>query len=86
MYNFDSFIGRDKFTGIDMPFSSSKNNYPGPGFYIPNIDLFGSSKNKQLKFSYEDKEKSSEDSEMQKNPEKAVKKYYTKNDLPNFKF
>ena len=85
MYNFDSFIGRDKFTGIDMPFSSSKNNYPGPGFYIPNIDLFGSSKNTQLKFSYEDKEKSSEDSEMQKNPEKAVKKYYTKKDLPNFK-
>ena len=83
MYNFDSFIGRDKYTGIDMPFSSKK-DYPGPGFYMQNNDLFGS-KNKQLKFSYEEKDKSEEDLEIQKNPEKAVKKYYNKRDLPNFK-
>ena len=85
MYNFDSFIGREKFTGINMPFSSSKNNYPGPGFYNPNLEIFGSSKNKQLKFSYEEKDKSMEDSQMKKNPDKVVKKYYTKNNLPNFK-
>ena len=87
MYNFDSFIGRDKYTGIDMPFSSStsKKNYPGPGFYMQNTDLFGSSKNKQLKFNYNEKDISEENSEMEKNPEKAVKKYYNKKDLPNFK-
>jgi hypothetical protein len=89
LYNFDSFIGRDKYTGIDMPFSTSKTkNYPGPGFYTQNANIFGSSKNKQLKFSYEDKdkEKSYEESEIKKNPDKAVKKkYYTRNDFPNFK-
>ena len=86
-YNFDSFIGRDKYTGVNLPFNSSKEDYPGPGFYIKNNDLFGFSKNKQLKFSYEekDKSKSNEDLEIQKNPEKAVKKYYNKKDLPNFK-
>ena len=84
MYTFDSFIGRDNYTGIDMPFSSKK-NYPGPGFYIFNNDLFGS-KNKQLKFSYKEKDKySKEISEMEKNPEKNVEKYYNKKDLPNFK-
>ncbi len=84
MYTFDSYTGRDKFTGIDMPFSK-KNNYPDPGFYNPNLEIFGSSKNKQLKFSYEEKDKSMEDSQMKKNPDKVVKKYYTKNNLPNFK-
>ena len=81
LYNFDSFIGRDKYTGIDMPFSTSKTkNYPGPGFYMQNANIFGSSKNKQLKFSYEDKDKSFEESETQRNPDKAVKKYYTRNE------
>ena len=87
MYTFDSFIGRDKYTGVDMPFSSSsKKDYPGPGFYMPNINLFGT-KNRQMKFSYEDKEreKSEEELEIQKYPEKRVKKYYNKRDLPNFK-
>ena len=65
-----------------MPFYS-KNNYPGPGFYMQN-NLFGSN-NKQLKFSYDEKEKSEEDLAIKKNPDKAVKKYYIKNDLPNFK-
>ena len=83
MYTFDSFIGRDDYTGIDMPFSS-KNNYPGPGFYMHNTNLFGS-QNKQLKFNYKDMENSQEISEMEKNPEKNVKKYYDKKDLPNFK-
>ena len=82
MYTFDSFIGRDDYTGIDMPFSS-KNNYPGPGFYMHNTNLFGS-QNKQLKFNYKDMENSQEIS-MEKNPEKNVKKYYDKKDLPNFK-
>ena len=87
MYNFDSFIGRDKYTGVEMPFSSSpKKNYPGPGFYMPNLDLFGS-ENRQMKFSYEDKEreKAEEELEIKKYPEKRVKKYYNKKDLPNFK-
>ena len=66
-----------------MPFSSKK-NYPGPGFYILNNDLFGS-KNKQLKFSYKEKDNSEENIETEKNPEKNVKKYYNKKDLPNFK-
>ena len=82
-YTFDSFIGRDNYTGIDMPFSSKK-NYPGPGFYILSNDLFRS-KNKQLKFSYKEKDNSEENSEIEKNPEKNVKKYYNKKDLPNFK-
>ena len=85
IYNFDSFIGRDKYTGIDMPFSSSKKNYPGPGFYMQNTDLFGSSKNKQLKFSYNEKDISEENSEIEKNPDKTVQKFYNKKDLPNFK-
>ena len=85
-YNFDSFIGRDKYTGVNLPFNSSKEDYPGPGFYMQNNDLFGfAKKNKQLKFSYEEKDKSDEDKEIQKNPERAVKKYYNKKDLPNFK-
>ena len=85
MYNFDSFIGRDTYTGIEMPFLSKK-NYPGPGFYINNTTLFGTT-NKQMKFSYEDKnkEKNEENSEIIKNPEKEVKKYYNKKDSPHFK-
>ena len=83
MYNFDSFIGRDKYTGIDMPFSSKK-DYPGPGFYMQNNDLFGS-KNKQLKFSYEEKDKSEEDLEIKINPEKIFKKYYNKREIKKFK-
>ena len=85
MYNFDSFIGREKYTGIDMPFSStSKKNYPGPGFYMQNTDLFGSN-NRQLKFNYKESDINEENSEIEKNPDKTVKKYYNKKDLPNFK-
>ena len=82
-YNFDSFVGRDKFTGVDMPFSS-KNDNPGPGFYMHNNNLFGSN-NRQLKFNYKEKNKTEENLEIKKNPDKAVKKYFNKKDLPNFK-
>lgn len=80
MYNFSSFIGRDNYNGVENPFSSSK-NYPGPGTYFEDTTLFGSSKNnKQLKFSYENKDKSKEN-----NLEKNKNKFYSKKDLPNFK-
>jgi hypothetical protein len=86
-YNFNSFIGRNNYTGIDNPFSSNKQNYPGPGFYFQNTDLFGvSNKNKQLKFSYDEKDKNEQqNTEIKKNPDKVLKKYYNKNDLPNFR-
>lgn len=83
MYTFDSFIGRDKYTGVDMPFSS-KNDNPGPGFYMNNNNLFGTN-NKQLKFNYKEKDNSEVNSEIEKNPDKTVKKYCNKKDLPNFK-
>ena len=83
MYTFDSFTGRDKFTGIDMPFSK-KNNYPGPGFYSYHADLFGAN-NRQLKFNYENDRESFEDSDIKKNPDKIFKKYYKGKDKINFK-
>ena len=52
-YTFDSFTGRDEFTGYTMPFSK-KNDYPGPGFYTNNWDLLGDN-NKQLKFNLKQK-------------------------------
>ena len=83
MYTFDSFTGRDKFPGYDMPFSK-KNDYPGPGFYSYHADLFGFN-NKQLKFNYENKSESFEDSEIKKNPDKVFKKYYRNKKGMNFK-
>ena len=53
-YTFDSFTGRDEFTGYTMPFSK-KNDYPGPGFYTNNWDLLGDN-NKQLKFNANNEE------------------------------
>ena len=84
MYTFDSFTGRDEYTGFDMPFSK-KNNYPGPGFYSYHGDLFGGGNNKQLKFNYENDRESFEDSEIKKNPDKVFKKYYKGKDKVNFK-
>ena len=83
LYTFDSFIGRDEFTGYDMPFTK-KNDYPGPGFYTYNGDLFGAD-NKQLKFNYDNKSESFEDSEIKKNPDKVFKKYYKNKKGINFK-
>ena len=63
-----------------------KNNYPGPGAYRVNNDLFGSN-NKQMKFSYEDQfdKKSFTEKEIAKNPDKMTKKYLKIKDLPKFK-
>ena len=83
LYTFDSFTGRDEFTGYDMPFSK-KNDYPGPGFYTYNADLYRA-KNKQLKFNYDNKDEDFEDSEIIKHPDKVFKKYYNKQDILKFK-
>lgn len=53
-------------------------------YFLLQNNLFGSN-NKQIKFSYDEKEKSEEDLVIKKNQDKAVKKYYIKNNLPNFK-
>jgi len=83
LYTFDSFTGRDKFPGFDLPFAK-KNDYPGPGFYTYHADLFGAN-NKQLKFNYENKSEDFEDYEIKKNPDKVFKKYYRNKKGMNFK-
>ena len=83
LYTFDSFIGRDESTGYDMPFKK-KNDYPGPGFYTYNSDLFGAN-NKQMKFNYDDKSKSFDDYEIKKHPDKVFKKYSKKDGVMKFK-
>ena len=85
-YTFDSFTGRDEFTGYTMPFSK-KNDYPGPGFYTNNWDLLGDN-NKQLKFNYETKNNGDnfEDFNIRKNPDKFYKKFYNnRKDVAKFK-
>ena len=84
LYTFDSFIGRDVFTGIDMPFTK-RDDYPGPGFYTYNSNLFGANTNKQLKFKYEDKSTSFDESKSKQISEKDLKKFYKKNNILNFK-
>jgi hypothetical protein len=83
MYTFDSFTGREEFTGYDMPFEK-KNDYPGPGFYTYNSDLFGAT-NKQTKFNYDNKSESFDDYEIKKHPDKVFKKYSNKKDILKFK-
>ena len=84
MYNFDSFVGREKNIGNEHPFYCL-NDYPGPGFYIPDTTLFGK-KNQQKKFSYDEKSKIEEQNlEIKKNPDKVLKKYYSSKDYPNFR-
>ena len=83
MYTFDSFTGRNEFTGYDMPFEK-KNDYPGPGFYTYISDLFGAT-NKQMKFNYDNKSESFDDYEIKKHPDKVFKKYSNKKDILKFK-
>ena len=83
MYTFDSFTGRNEFTGYDMPFEK-KNDYPGPGFYAYISDLFGAT-NKQMKFNYDNKSESFDDYEIKKHPDKVFKKYSNKKDILKFK-
>ena len=84
MYTFDSFTGRNEYTGYDMPFEK-KNDYPGPGRYTYIADLFGSN-NRQMKFNYDDKSEIFDDSEIKKHPDKVFKKYSNKNEIMKMKF
>ena len=83
LYTFDSFIGRDEFTGVIMPFSKRDDN-PGPGFYTYNSDLFGAN-NKQLKFKYDDKNTSYDDAKSKQISDKIVNKFYKNKINPKFK-
>ena len=84
MYTFDSFTGRNEYTGYDMPFEK-KNDYPGPGRYTYIADLFGSN-NRQMKFNYDDKSEIFDDSEIKKHPDKVFKRYSNKNEIMKMKF
>ena len=83
-YNFDSFIGRDDYTGYDLPFNC-KNDYPGPGYYFQTVVDFNN-ENIKKKLNINDTNTiETEGNINNKNREKLVKKYCNIPDLPTFK-
>ena len=74
-YNFDSFTGRDQYTGYDLPFNS-KNNYPGPGYYFQTaIDPNNEKNKKKININENNNYEDEDEDEDIKKTEKLAKKY-----------